>query len=321
MGKRVIAFLFVSIFFLSGASPAFAENEQTEPPAAVGMTAFERKVIEQGFRLLPYDHPFVVAYERTYGVKIDSYTKEINGKIVSGIPYQFGGKYSAAGFSDLWWTPTEDANYPLVGLDCSGYVAWIYAQLGYQIPIGSAGQFFAGKTGALRLLDGVQPHLVIPSFEQALIGDIAYNSAKFTYTSGDSSHVQLYIGTADKLGITAELQKLMPKFPGDAHLVLDCGWADGTAYYTQMKNIGVKKARKDMGGVGVQFFTSIKAGSKYLYRAPRKTYKWKNSDTKNTYRIDSVLETKKRYLQHNAKLKIQNTMNLSRPIIRTDGRR
>ncbi|MDL2236152.1 NlpC/P60 family protein [Christensenellaceae bacterium OttesenSCG-928-L17] len=309
------AFLFVlAVILLCVPAVACAASE---PPAA-SITDFERQIVEQGFRLLPEDHPFVVAYENTYGVEINSFSIEIDGTSISGVPYEYGGKYMKKGFSPSWWAPTITARYPVTGLDCSGYVAWVYAQVGYQIPISSSSQFFAGKSGVVRSIEGLPDHLVIPSLDDAMIGDVAYNTTDYTYTSGKSSHIQLYLGTANKLGIAAELKKLIPKFPCDAHLVLDCGWSDGAYYFKSMRSLRTPGARRDMGGVGVQFFTSIKAGSKYIYRAPTKTFKWKNKSTGNTFYIDSYLNKEKRYLQHNPRKKIEYPMNLSRPIVRPD---
>ncbi|MDL2258928.1 C40 family peptidase [Eubacteriales bacterium OttesenSCG-928-K08] len=296
------------------ALPAKAKTKDTKGT----MTDFEQKIVEQGLRLAPYDHPFVIAYENTYGVDIESYIAEINGITISGVPFEFGGKGGYVGYSDRWWSRTSVSQYPVGGLDCAGYIDWIYDQLGYELPYSSTGLFFAGKSGVVRNLPGIREHLVIPSLEEAMIGDVAYNSKDFSYRSGHGSHVQLYLGTADKLGISQELQKMYPDFPCDAHLVLDCGWSDGRYYYDMMKKLKVRGARSSMAGVGVQFFTSIKSGSEYIYRSPKTVYKWKNPETGHTFRIESRLEANGRLLQYKPKAKVQYPINLSRPIIRPD---
>lgn len=282
------------------------------------ITKFERRIVEQGFRLLPYDHPFVIAYERTYNVEIDSYIAEVNGVPVSGVPFDFGGKGDYKGFNSRWWFRTGVQQYPVHGLDCAKFLSWIYLQMGIEVPTTSNALFFSGKTGVERKLPGIRSHLVLPSLEEAMIGDIAYNSEKQTYSSGHGSHVQMYLGTANILGISAELKKFYPDFPCDAHLVLDCGWSDGSYYYDLMRKLHVPSPRRGMAGTGVQFFTSIKAGSEYLYRSPKNVYAWKNPDTGHTFRIESRLEKNGRLLQYKPSSKIEFPINISRPIERTD---
>lgn len=282
------------------------------------ITKFERRIVEQGFRLLPHDHPFVIAYERTYQVDIDNYIAEVNGVTVSGVPFDFGGKGDYKGYNARWWTRTGVGQYPIHGLDCAKYLSWIYYQLGIEVPTTSNALFFSGVAGVERNLPGIRRHLVLRSLEDAMIGDIAYNSEKQTYRSGHGSHVQMYLGTANILGISAELKKMYPNFPCDAHLVLDCGWSDGEYYYSLMRKLRVPNARRGMAGTGVQFFTSIKAGSDYLYRSPKNVYAWKNPETGHTFRIESRLEKNGRLLQYKPSSKIQYPINISRPIERTD---
>lgn len=282
------------------------------------ITAFERAIVEQGFRLLPYDHPFLIAYERTYNVKIDSYVAQIGGVTVSGIPFHFGGKGNYEGFNDKWWTRTGVGRYPVRGLDCAKYLSWIYRQLGIQVADTSTSLFFSGKYGVERRLPGIRPHLVLRSLEEAMIGDIAYNSERQNYSSGHGSHVQMYLGTANILGISDELKKMYPNFPCDAHLVLDCGWSDGEYYYNLMRKLKVPNPRRGMAGVGVQFFTSIKSGGAYLYKSPKNVYAWKNPQTQNTFRIESRLEKNGRLLQYKPQSKAEFIINISRPIQRPD---
>lgn len=313
--------------------PELAETETQEPaqeeepafevviqrnPRTAPLTSFERQIIEQGFRLLPYDHPFVIAYQRTYKVRIQSYKAEIDGITVSGVPFQFGGSGSFKGFSDSWWGRASDSYYPMRGIDCANFLSWIYNQLDISTPSGSAALFFGGKSGVLRKIPGLRPHYVIPTLDEAMIGDIFYNSEKGNYQSGGGSHTQMYLGTANILGIARELTNMMPNFPCDTHLVLDCGWSDGPYYYKLMQKLKVPNPRQGMGGVGVQFMTTIKSGDTILYECPEKVQSWKNLETLNTFRIESRLNNNGRLLQYNPKIRVEHPMNLSRPIVRPD---
>lgn len=290
----------------------------TPVPATASMTDFERRLVELGLSLIPYDHPFVIAYEMTYGVDIPSYVAQVNGVTVSGIPFEYGGHGTIDGFSDRWWTRTAVGEYPVGGMDCAEFIVWIYHQLGYTLPDNSATLFLSGQSGVLRRLPGIRAHFVIPALEYAMIGDVAYNSEDFSYSSGHGSHVQMYFGTADKLGITEALRTMYPDFPGDAHLVLECGWSDGRYYYNMMRKLKVRSARTSMAGSGIQFFTSIKSGDEYIYEKPDKTFKWTNPDTGHTFRIDSRLQAQGRRLQYKPKSKADYIMNLCRPVIRPD---
>lgn len=332
---RILSALLCCLFLMT---PLLASAEQTDPQPLEdsaepeeapeeeekntgyrsSMTKFERRLVETGMRLMPYDHPFVLAYEKAHGIDIKNYVAEVKGVTVSGVPFDFGGNGEITGFRDDWWQGTGVARYPVRGLDCAEYIHWIYRQLGYTVPDSSTGLFFGGVEGVTRNIRGIREHKVIPSFSEAMIGDIAYNSENQSYRSGHGSHVQMFIGTARQLGMAKEIREYWPDFPVDAYLVLDCGWADGEYYYDIMKKLRVRNARSSLAGVGVQFFTSIRSGDQVLYACPSKEYKWTNPETGNTFRINSRLEAQRRYLQYRRNSKIEYIMNLSRPLHRPD---
>lgn len=170
----------------------------------------------------------------------------------------------------------------------------------------------------------MRAHKVITSLENARIGDIAYNSQDYSYTSGHGNHTAMFLGTARKLGIEDTIRKYYRDFPIDAYLMIDVGWADGTYYHNMIKKVGTK-GRSDLGGVGIQFFTSIKSNNgKYIYSSPyrskKKSYAWKDGQTGQTFSIAANLERNKRPMQYKPSKKsaVQYVMNLSRPIRRND---
>ena len=55
--------------------------------------------------------------------------------LVGQIPYQWGGKASKAGYDSSWWT--YDENGKQKGLDCSGFVQWVYMTAGYNSEVTS----------------------------------------------------------------------------------------------------------------------------------------------------------------------------------------
>ena len=49
--------------------------------------------------------------------------------LIGEVPYEWGGKSQFAGYDTSWWTFGDDGMQK--GLDCSGYVSWIYRTAGY----------------------------------------------------------------------------------------------------------------------------------------------------------------------------------------------
>lgn len=49
--------------------------------------------------------------------------------LLGRVPYQWGGKASGPGYDESWWT--IDENGAQKGLDCSGFVSWVYQTAGY----------------------------------------------------------------------------------------------------------------------------------------------------------------------------------------------
>ena len=153
---------------------------------------------------------------------------------------------------------------------------------------------------------------MITSLKDAKIGDIAYNSKDFTYRSGHGCHTAMFIGTARQLGIEDTIRKYYRDFPVDAYLLIDIGWADGSYYHSMLKKAGIK-GRIDLGGVGIQFFTSIKGNNgKYIYKSPylskKKSFSWKDSKTGYTFSIAANLERNRRLMQYKPSSKKQGTV-------------
>ena len=319
IGKNVIKITLISPLGLTATYQITIKREK----APVGtMTALEKKFVEQAFRLLPERHPFVLAYEEAHGVDIKTFSKTINGKRLTGVPFEFGGRANIVGFSSRWWTRTGVSEYPVGGLDCAKYMAWIYKQLGYTVPDDSSTLFLSGKAGVTRNISGVKSHKVIASLKDAKIGDICYNSQSFSYRSGHGSHSAMFLGTARKLGIQDTIKKYYKDFPVDKYLTIDVGWADGDYYYDMMKKIGVS-GRRGMCGVGIQFLSSIQDSSgKYVYTSPyrssKRTYAWKDSKSGETFEVECNIEKHGRKFQHKVGSGTKYMLNISRPIVRTD---
>ncbi len=309
-----------------GQSQTYSVVLHRETPADPGkMSPLEKQFVETALRLLPERNPFVLAYEEAYGVNIDSYSKTVNGKRVSGVPFRYGGNGDITGYDDNWWTASGDSKYPANGMDCAEYMHWIYYNMGYKIPGDSSSIFFAGIAGVRRYTPGIgKTHWVIPTLSATKIGDIVYNSEESTYVSGKGSHVGMFLGTARKLGITKTLAKYFPGFPMDAYLYIDTGWADESFYLHELHSIGIKGNR--IFGTGVQYFPSVKGNDgKYIYKSPYRNEKtrilrWKDSVSGMTFEVTSAMEQEGRPFQHRPDMaeNVRYLLNISRPIIRND---
>lgn len=289
------------------------------------MSPLEKQFVETAMRLMPERNPFVLAYEEAHGVKIDSYSKTVNGVRISGVPFRYGGNGHITGYDDHWWTPSGDSQYPANGLDCAELMHWIYHNMGYEIPSDSSSEFFAGIAGVKRFTPGIEKnHWVIPTLAEAKIGDIVYNSKESTYVSGKGSHVGMFLGTARKLGIERTLAKYMPEFPMDAYLYVDIGWADEAFYLDELHNIGIKGNR--IFGSGIQYFPSVKGNDgKYIYESPyrnknTRVISWKDKVSGATFSVTSAMEQEGRPFQYkpDKDSTVQYLLNISRPIIRND---
>ena len=75
--------------------------------------------------------------------------------LVGEVPYEWGGKASGAGYDLNWWTFKENGQQK--GLDCSGYVQWVYMTSGY--PKNITDKLLSTETMLLNLTDKAEHEL------------------------------------------------------------------------------------------------------------------------------------------------------------------
>ena len=49
--------------------------------------------------------------------------------LIGNVPYEWGGKSTKPGYDDTWWTFKDNGKQK--GLDCSGYIEWVFKTAGY----------------------------------------------------------------------------------------------------------------------------------------------------------------------------------------------
>lgn len=99
--------------------------------------------------------------------------------LLGKIPYEWGGKSTKAGYDDSWWSIRE-SNGKQKGLDCSGYVQWVFRTAGYDESVWKP----IGSTSAI--LTNAQPI----SEEELQPGDLG-----LLHTGGKgTNHVGIYLG-------------------------------------------------------------------------------------------------------------------------------
>lgn len=98
--------------------------------------------------------------------------------LLGKVPYEWGGKASVEGYDPSWWT--FDSSGQQKGLDCSGYVQWVYRTSGYA----------ASVTDCLYSTATINHSLVSISESQLQPGDIGLLNAG----SGSQNHTGIYLG-------------------------------------------------------------------------------------------------------------------------------
>ena len=99
--------------------------------------------------------------------------------LVGGVPYDWGGKPSQPGYDPSWWTYNESTKRQR-GLDCSGFVEWVFMTAGYPKEVYSKVYY----TGAIRV------NLQEISAEELRPGDIGLKNN----TDNGTNHTGIYLG-------------------------------------------------------------------------------------------------------------------------------
>ena len=98
-------------------------------------------------------------------------------ELIGEVPYQWGGKPKKLGYDATWWTFGEDGTQK--GLDCSGYVQWVFQNAGFPASITDQ----CGYT-----------ENIIDSFEEVTKSDLLPGDLGLFSTGGlATNHVGIYI--------------------------------------------------------------------------------------------------------------------------------
>lgn len=99
--------------------------------------------------------------------------------LLGQVPYDWGGKPSAGGYDNTWWTFNETTGRQK-GLDCSGFVQWVFMTLGYPEEV----------TDRLYWTGEIKDSLVKIEKEDLLPGDIGLKNE----TESGINHTGIYLG-------------------------------------------------------------------------------------------------------------------------------
>ena len=78
-----------------------------------------------------------IGYEDTSKIEITGQTiANIASTLIGMIPYEWGGKAKHSGYDNTWWLYDEESGLQN-GLDCSGFVQWVYMTAGFDQSITS----------------------------------------------------------------------------------------------------------------------------------------------------------------------------------------
>lgn len=97
--------------------------------------------------------------------------------LIGKVPYQWGGKAKMAGYDTSWWS--FDASGEQKGLDCSGYVQWVYMTAGVKLK----------NINDLISTAQMNKNLETISFQELKPGDIGLLNS-----DEDANHAGIYLG-------------------------------------------------------------------------------------------------------------------------------
>lgn len=132
-----------------------------------GLTLVNQKTYEEYAAMLPDD----LSPERRAIV--------LNALALLGkVPYEWGGKPTKSGYDSTWWS--FDTSGQQKGLDCSGFVQWVYMTSGYPKAV----------TGKIYSTSSINKNLVSISKSELQPGDIGL----MNNTSSSQNHTGIYLG-------------------------------------------------------------------------------------------------------------------------------
>lgn len=99
--------------------------------------------------------------------------------LVGQVPYEWGGKPTGPGYDTSWWTYDEETGLQR-GLDCSGFVQWVFETCGYQSDV----------TNLLSFTGTIASSLPTISYDELQPGDIGLQNE----TQSSMNHVGIYLG-------------------------------------------------------------------------------------------------------------------------------
>lgn len=112
------------------------------------------------------------------------------------LPYELlpSGKYTGYGIDPTWGTNTGNSNYPVNGLDCSGFISWAIHNGGYTYVAKSARDW--GNAGSKRAWSSGTTD------SSAQPGDLIFNAP--TSSNGTTGHIKMIIGVNTDGYVVAE---------------------------------------------------------------------------------------------------------------------
>jgi len=105
---------------------------------------------------------------------------EVANSLKGEVPYLWGGKALKPGYDPLWWTFDDNNNQR--GLDCSGYVQWVYWTAGYPE------KMYSKMLSTVSILNAGFPEI---DEEDLQVGDIGVK------VGAEFNHTGIYLGKID----------------------------------------------------------------------------------------------------------------------------
>ncbi len=232
------------------------------PAAAWGETNI---FLDTAFITLEKGNPILDAYNTYNGGNVEA-------RFEYGLPYLFGGRKES-----LWLSvrrPDQESNYYkknkkyLHGLDCSGYVRWVYEKVGLERPVPASSMKSKANQKHLVDMEGIA---YSKWHEKLQIGDLIT-------LSSSSYHIMMYIGTLSSFGYTEETVSSELKPYLDYPLAIHSGMNNfHTQWYTKYIQDNNLKCTPPDGGVTISLVGVA------FDEAPFHQTMWENTSNEKTF--------------------------------------
>ena len=183
-------------------------------PIGTGLAEIERHVLlDETFMMLEKGNLFVRRYNDITGAEIDPWFE-------LGVPYFFGGGSAGPSFlvnypeyrqMNSWQNGGgfKKENLYLLGLDCRGYMNYVFGKLGYELLV-PLQDVFLDPVHRQHFIYSHREGMNVPNDWEEVARNLQIGD--LLVAAGESRHVMMFIGTLADYGFTAEEEPALANY-------------------------------------------------------------------------------------------------------------